>query len=56
MKKACLFAITILSAIPKVVQSADVCRALALSGGGNKGAWEAGIIHSLMHSDRLQDF
>jgi hypothetical protein len=31
------------------VVSKDVCRALALSGGGNKGSYEAGVIFGLTH-------
>ncbi len=27
-----------------------MCHALALSGGGSKGAYEAGVIHGLVHS------
>jgi len=32
------------------------CNALALSGGGANGAWEAGVIWGLMHSDQAKDF
>ena len=28
----------------------DICHALALSGGGNKGAYEAGVVYQLAHS------
>ena len=28
----------------------ETCHALALSGGGNKGAYEAGVIYGLTHS------
>jgi len=27
----------------------DVCRALLLSGGGNNGAWEAGVLYGLVN-------
>ena len=32
------------------------CRALALSGGGNKGAWEAGVLWGLLHYGDPADF
>ena len=32
------------------------CRALALSGGGNKGAWEAGVLWGLVHYREADDF
>jgi predicted acylesterase/phospholipase RssA len=35
---------------------ADHCRALALSGGGSNGAWEAGVIWGLMHYGDPDDF
>ena len=34
----------------------DKCRALAMSGGANYGAWEAGIIWGLMHYGDPADF
>jgi len=34
----------------------EYCRALALSGGGNKGAWEAGIVWGLTHYGNPDDF
>ena len=36
--------------------SLEYCRALALSGGGNNGAWESGIIWGLMHYGNPEDF
>ena len=37
-------------------QAATSCKALALSGGGSLGAYEAGIIYGLMHEGNPQDF
>jgi len=34
----------------------EYCRALALSGGGNNGAWETGILWGLMHYGNPEDF
>lgn len=34
----------------------DVCRALALSGGGNNGAWEAGVLWGFMNYGDVADF
>ena len=36
--------------------AADVCRALALSGGGANGAWEAGIFWGLVNYGDPADF
>lgn len=36
--------------------STETCFALALSGGANNGAWEAGIIWGLMHYGNPADF
>lgn len=33
-----------------VFATQDVCHALVLSGGGNKGAWEAGAVYGFVHS------
>jgi predicted acylesterase/phospholipase RssA len=35
---------------------ARVCRALAMSGGGSNGAWEAGVIYGFAHSANPEDF
>ena len=35
---------------------ADVCRALALSGGANNGAWEVGVLWGLLHYGNPEDF
>ena len=32
------------------------CKALALSGGGSKGAYEAGVIYGLMHEGDPADY
>ena len=32
--------------------SADVCRALALEGGGSRGAYEAGVLYALATSTK----
>ena len=34
---------------PQVAAKQEICRALALSGGGAKGSYEAGVIHGLVH-------
>ena len=36
--------------------SLEYCRALALSGGGNNGAWETGVLWGLMHYGNPKDF
>ena len=39
------------------VQAGDKkCRALALSGGANHGAWEAGVIWGLQHYGNPEDY
>ena len=32
------------------VTAQRVCRALAMSGGGSNGAWEAGVLYGFAHS------
>ena len=34
----------------------DVCRALVLSGGGNNGAWEVGVLYGLVNNGIESDF
>ena len=34
----------------------EVCRALLLSGGGNNGAWEAGVLYGLVNYGNPADF
>ena len=34
----------------------DKCRALAMSGGANKGSWEAGIVWGLLHYGNPDDY
>ena len=36
--------------------SSDKCRALAMSGGANYGAWEAGILWGLTHYGNPEDY
>jgi len=36
--------------------SGDRCYALALSGGGSNGAWEAGVIWGLHHYGNINDY
>ena len=36
--------------------SADICRALVLSGGGNNGAWEVGVLWGLTHYGNPADY
>lgn len=49
----CLLVLSIASA--NSVASKNVCRALALSGGGNKGSYEAGAIHGLVNGLEPKD-
>ena len=46
MRYITLFA---LGCLVKLSQGAEVCRALALSGGGSVGSYEAGVIYGLNH-------
>ena len=51
-----LFSIGCLASISMVVSTADnYCRAVAFSGGGSKGSWEAGVVHGLYHSLNPKD-
>lgn len=34
----------------------DICRALVLSGGGNNGAWEVGVLYGMLTSGSPTDF
>lgn len=38
------------------IADGDVCRALAMSGGGNNGAWEVGVIYGLVNNGDPKDF
>ena len=38
------------------VSATSKCRAIALSGGANKGAYEAGLLWGLAHSDKADDY
>jgi predicted acylesterase/phospholipase RssA len=50
IKKASALAVLIGSLFSSTqVEAKDVCRALALSGGGSKGAYEAGVVYGLVH-------
>ena len=53
MKRTSLFAACGLAG---AVHANDVCRALVLSGGGNNGAWETGVIYGLLHNGNEADF
>lgn len=35
---------------------AGTCKALAMSGGGSNGAWEAGVLWGFAHSEHPEDF
>ena len=48
-KKLAKISIAVLAFISGA-QSADVCRAVALSGGGSIGSYEAGVIWGLNHN------
>ena len=42
--------------IAGAANAADVCRALVLSGGGNNGSWETGVIYGLLNNGTEADF
>ena len=44
------------AAIAGTVHANDVCRALVLSGGGNNGSWEIGVLYGLLHNGIEADF
>jgi len=44
------------AAIAATGHAKDHCRALALSGGGSNGAWEAGVIWGLINYGNPADF
>jgi predicted acylesterase/phospholipase RssA len=37
-------------------QQGTKCRALAMSGGSNKGAWEVGVLWGLLHYGNPEDY
>ena len=49
-------AFAFLSAQSKAIEDDGKCRALVMSGGGNNGIWEAGVLHGLLHGGDPQDF
>jgi len=52
-----MFKKVIMCAALGIASAADVCRALAMSGGGSKGAFEAGVLYGLYHAKTAgQDF
>ena len=45
------------TALIAAVTEAKTCKALAMSGGSNKGAWEAGVMWGLAHyAENPEDF
>ena len=42
--------------IAGATNAADVCRALVLSGGGNNGAWETGVLYGLVNNGTASDY
>ena len=48
-----LFSAAVLVAIS---DAKDVCRGLVLSGGGNNGSWEAGVMYGLVNNGNPADF
>ena len=50
------FVLGCLGAITQVQAGDKKCRALALSGGANHGAWEAGVMWGLLHYGNPEDF
>lgn len=55
MQKSIIFSTAVLFAVTSAADS-DRCMALALEGGGAKGAYEAGVIWGLMHYGNPDDF
>lgn len=52
MKRISSLVLLLLSTLmtTQILAKQDVCHALVLSGGGNKGAYEAGVVYGLVHS------
>ena len=48
-----LFSAAVLAGI---TNAKDVCRGLVLSGGGNNGSWEAGVLYGLVNNGDPADF
>ena len=48
------FVTSLLAALTAAKQ--ETCRALALSGGANNGAWEAGVLYGLANYGNPEDF
>ena len=47
---------TMLTSAAFAEENADVCRALVLSGGGNNGAWEMGVLYGFVNYGNPADF
>merc|ERR1711994_801362 len=54
MRSLNFLSITMLAAAS--ASAKDVCRALVLSGGGNDGAWEAGVVWGMLNYGTPSDF
>ena len=50
------FVLGCLSVLTQVEAGDKKCHALALSGGANHGAWEAGVMWGLLHYGNPEDF
>ena len=48
--------IPIILGASSLVEAANTCTALVMSGGGSNGAWEAGVIWGLVHYGNPKDF
>ena len=48
--------LTVQAASSETKEKPDKCYALAMSGGGSNGAWEAGLVWGLAHYGKPEDF
>jgi len=51
-----LYTVFAVASIAGAVAANTTCRALVLSGGGNNGAWEAGLLHGFVNAGNPADF
>ena len=51
-----LYAVFAVVSIAGAVAANTTCRALVLSGGGNNGSWEAGLLHGFVNAGNPADF
>ena len=55
LTKAATLSLLISAPVLAVDSDGKVCRALVLSGGANKGSWEAGVLHSYVYGLKPED-